>query len=94
MHCTDAAGEVVNLGSTEEISILDLAHRVKDATCSDAPIVHMPYELAHRSGFEDIVRRVPDITKAQRLVDFKVTRTLDDILCDAIMYEREQQLIA
>jgi UDP-glucose 4-epimerase len=88
VHCCEASGQIVNLGSAEEITILDLAHRVKDKTKSASPIVHVPYELAYRDGFEDLLRRVPDTSKAKRLVDFKVTRTMDDILCDAITHEK------
>jgi UDP-glucose 4-epimerase len=50
----------------------------------------VPYELAYRDGFEDLLRRVPDTSKAERLVDFKVTRSMDDILCDAITHEQVQ----
>src|SRR5579872_682076 len=57
-------GEIFNLGSTEEISINELANRVKIAAKSDSPIVHIPYDQAYGVGFEDMSRRVPDISKA------------------------------
>ncbi len=90
VHCPDSVGEIVNIGSAEEITILDLAKRVKEAAQSESPIIHVPYELAYRDGFDDLVRRVPDTTKARRLVGFKVAHTMEDILCDAITYERQQ----
>jgi UDP-glucose 4-epimerase len=88
---TDSAvGEVFNLGSTEEISIRRLAERVKDLTRSSSEIELVPYEKAYEEGFEDMPRRVPDVSKAQKAIGFKHTRTLDDILRDVIAYEQGQ----
>src|SRR5262249_25679911 len=75
-----AVGQVFNLGNPEEISMLDLAERVKSLTSSASTIKLIPYDEAYEEGFEDMPRRVPDITKAQSLVGFAPKVTLDDIL--------------
>jgi UDP-glucose 4-epimerase len=79
-----AVGEAFNLGSTEEISILELARRVKAATGSTSPITLVPYEQAWSTGFEDMRRRVPDIAKIRRLTGWAPTRTLDEILTETV----------
>jgi UDP-glucose 4-epimerase len=83
----EAVGEVFNLGSTEEVSIDHLASRVKELTGSASIIEHIPYERAYEAGFEDMVRRVPDIRKAGALIGFHPTRNLDEILSDVIAFE-------
>ena len=75
-----AVGEVFNLGNAEEISIIDLAHRVKALTGSASEIVLVPYDEAYEAGFEDMQRRVPDLTKIHRLVGYAPTVGLDEIL--------------
>lgn len=90
MDCPAAVGEVVNVGHGEEISILDLAKRVKERTGSASAIAFVPYDKAYEEGFEDMPRRVPDIAKAGRLVGFKPTRSLNAILDDVIRYFREK----
>ncbi len=79
-----AVGEVFNLGSAEEISILGLAERVRTLTKSSSEIRRISYDQAYEEGFEDMMRRVPDTTKAKRLVGFAATRNLDEILRDVI----------
>lgn len=83
-----AVGEVFNIGSTEEVSILTLANRVKELSGSSSEIQFVPYEAAYEAGFEDMRRRVPDISKIQGLIGYKPTRTLDDILRDVIAFYR------
>jgi UDP-glucose 4-epimerase len=83
-----AAGEVFNLGSTEEVSIGDLALRVRARCGSDSPIHYVDYEKAYESGFEDMARRLPDIGKARAWIGFRPSRCLDDILSDVIEFER------
>ncbi len=83
-ECVAARGEVVNLGSHEAVSILDVALRVKQRTASASPIIQVPFEAAYQPGFEDVPDRKPDVTKARGLIDFKITHTLDDILEDVI----------
>lgn len=84
----DLAGEVFNIGSTEEVSILELARRVKAATGSDSEITLVPYEEAYGEGFEDMRRRVPDISKIERVLDWRPTASLDQILDDVINHQR------
>lgn len=83
-----AIGEIFNLGGDEEISINDLANRVKRLTGSSSPIERIPYERAYQEGFEDMERRVPDITKIKRLVNYENTHDLDSMLAKIIEHER------
>lgn len=84
MNCRDAVGKVVNIGNDEEISINHLAKRVKELTGSSSQIVHIPYEKAYTEGFEDMIRRVPDITLAQKLIGFNPKHSLDEIILSVI----------
>jgi UDP-glucose 4-epimerase len=84
----DLAGEVINIGSTEEVSILELARRVKAATGSDSEITLIPYEDAYGEGFEDMHRRVPDTSKIERILGWRPTATLDQILAEVITHQR------
>jgi UDP-glucose 4-epimerase len=87
-----AIGQVFNIGSTEEVTIRQLAERVIDATGSSSKIVYVPYEEAYAPGFEDMRRRVPDLSKIHGLIGYEPQYTLDDILRRVILYEREQTL--
>ena len=80
----EANGEVFNVGSQQEITILDLARRIKDLTASDSKIVFIPYEEAYEEGFEDMMRRVPDLTRINRLIGYKPKVQLDEILRSVI----------
>jgi UDP-glucose 4-epimerase len=80
MDHPESVGQVYNIGSNEEISIFKLAQKVKELTNSDSEIVFMPYDEAYEEGFEDMPRRVPDITKIGKLVGFKPEMALDGIL--------------
>jgi len=84
-----AVGEVFNIGNTGEISIIDLATRVKTLTCSDSPIQLVPYDQAYEAGFEDMPRRVPDISKLRALVGYEPKVELDEIIRRVIEYIRE-----
>jgi UDP-glucose 4-epimerase len=84
-----AVGEVFNIGSHEEVTIRALAERVKALTGSDSELVFVPYEQAYGEGFEDMPRRVPDITKIGKLIGFRPTRSLDQILQGVIDYFRD-----
>lgn len=83
-----AVGEVFNIGSQEEISIEDLAGKVVALTKSGSRIVYIPYNQAYEEGFEDMQRRVPDTGKINRLIGFKPTCKLDEIIQDVAEYCR------
>ena len=87
MDHPDAVGQVFNIGSNIEISILELAERVKQITQSDSEIQFVPYDEAYEEGFEDMPRRVPDITKVSELVGFRPEISLDGILEQVIDYQ-------
>jgi UDP-glucose 4-epimerase len=84
-----AVGEVFNIGNTGEISIADLAARVKTLTCSDSAIQLVPYDQAYEAGFEDMPRRVPDISKLRALVGYEPKVELDEIILRVIDYIRD-----
>jgi len=84
MRTPAARGEVVNIGANEEVSILQLAERVKSLLKSKSEIRLIPYEQAYVPGFEEMHRRVPCLDKAAKLIGYKPTRTLDDCIKDAV----------
>jgi UDP-glucose 4-epimerase len=87
MDHPDSVGQVYNIGSNEEISIFKLAEKVKGLTNSDSEIVFMPYDEAYEEGFEDMPRRVPNISKINHLVGFRPEMTLEGILQSVISFE-------
>jgi UDP-glucose 4-epimerase len=89
-----AVGEVFNVGSNQEITILELAQKVKELTKSDSEVTFIPYDEAYEEGFEDMPRRVPDISKANRFVGFKPQMSLDGILQTVIDFHSGQHLPA
>jgi UDP-glucose 4-epimerase len=91
MDKDESVGEVFNIGSNEEVSIMELARRVRELTGSDSEIVTVPYDEAYEEGFEDMPRRVPDIAKVNKLVGFRPTVTLDEILQSVIEYYSGRQ---
>lgn len=86
-----AIGEVFNIGNTEEISISQLAQRIKALAGSRSEIIYIPYAEAYEEGFEDFRRRVPDITKLARLIQYKPQYSLDETLQNIITYMRERE---
>jgi len=80
MKSSKAIGRVFNVGSEDEITILNLAKRVKKVTGSKSKIVHIPYQEAYESGFEDMRRRVPSIKKVNKLIGWKPQIGLDRII--------------
>jgi UDP-glucose 4-epimerase len=85
-----AVGEVYNIGSDREVTVLELAERVKSLTGSDSKTVFVPYDLAYEEGFEDMLRRVPDLSKIHKLIDYQPTFDLDEILESVIDYHRSE----
>ncbi len=75
-----AIGNIFNIGSTEEITILELAKLIKNLLNSDSEIIFIPYEKAYEEGFEDMVRRIPDISKAKEIIGFHPTKSIKDII--------------
>lgn len=86
-----AVGEIYNIGSNEEVSIAELAENVKALANSMSEIVYIPYEQAYEKGFEDMPRRIPDISKIQSLINFRPTRKLEDTLRAVIEYYSDHQ---
>lgn len=84
MECPEAEGQAVNMGSTEEVTIRELAELVVDLAGSSSPIRLVPYEEAYESNFEDMPRRVPDISKARRLIGFEPATSLKEIVQEMI----------
>ena len=80
----EAFGRVFNLGGTEEISIGDLAERIIELAGSDSEVEYIPYDAAYEEGFEDMVRRVPNVDRARQLVGFEPSVGLDDIIRSVI----------
>lgn len=78
----DAAGEVVNLGTDSEISIIDLAKRVVELCQSSSEIKTISFTEAYGPNFDDMLRRVPCLDKAKRLIGWNPTRSLDDIILE------------
>jgi UDP-glucose 4-epimerase len=83
-----AVGQVFNIGNPDEITIADLAEKIRRMTGSSSPITFVPYEQAYEAGFEDMPRRVPDISKIHSLVGFEPTVQLDEILTSIIEHFR------
>jgi len=81
-----AVGKVFNIGGQEEVSIEELARQIIKITNSKSTIKYIPYEEAYEEGFEDMQRRVPDITKIRKLIGFKPTYSLPQIIEDIVAY--------
>ncbi len=90
MERDDAHGDAFNIGSTEEISMLELAERVRAVTESSSEIAFVPYDEAYEEGFEDVPTRVPDIGKLNRLLEWRPTKALSDILAEIVEHQRAQ----
>jgi UDP-glucose 4-epimerase len=82
-----AYGEVFNIGHTKDISIYDLAVLVKTMTGSKSEIQFIPYEQAYEAGFEDMQRRLPDLSKIQRTIEYKPTLDLLQMLAQIVQHD-------
>jgi UDP-glucose 4-epimerase len=90
MHEPKAIGQVINIGNTEEVTISRLAERVRDLSGSKSVIKYIPYDQAYESGFEDMPRRVPDLTRIKGLIGYEPRHDLDEILTQVIDYFRKK----
>jgi UDP-glucose 4-epimerase len=90
METPTAYGEVFNIGNTQEISMIDLAKQVREATSSRSEIVLVPYEKAYEGGFEDMPRRVPSLVKMKDHVKWEPKINLPQILSDVIEFYRRK----
>ncbi|MBM4439458.1 MAG: GDP-mannose 4,6-dehydratase [Candidatus Rokubacteria bacterium] len=84
----EAVGRVFNIGSDQEVTIAELAHAVIDLTHSPSKVVLIPYDRAYEEGFEDMRRRVPDLTRIHDLIGYQPTMDLKAILNEVIAYQR------
>jgi UDP-glucose 4-epimerase len=85
-----AIGQVINIGSSQEVTIIDLAKRVRELAGSQSTIKLVPYDEAYESGFEDMPRRVPDLSKIAKMIGYQPRHSLDDVLEQVIEYFRAQ----
>lgn len=92
MDSPNVCGRVFNIGSQEEITILELAERVRSEVGSRSEIVLVPYDEAYEEGFEDMPRRVPDLTAVGQEIGYTPRRTLDDVIRD-VVDEKEAALM-
>jgi UDP-glucose 4-epimerase len=89
-ECDAALGQVFNVGTQEEVTVLELAQRVKARTGSQSEIVLVPYNEAYEEGFEDMRRRIPDTSKIKSTVGWQPEKTLDQTLDEVIAYFRDR----
>jgi UDP-glucose 4-epimerase len=85
----EAEGQIFNVGNNQEISIGDLAEKIREMTGSKSGIETIPYDQAYAKGFEDMLRRIPDISKVCRVTGYKPRYDLDEILRQVIDYVRQ-----
>ena len=88
MNAPSALGQIFNVGNDEEISIEDLAAKVKDVTGSASLISRRPYRDVYGVGFEDMARRVPDVRKLERFIGYRPRTSLDRIIADIVAEQR------
>ena len=89
MEHPGAVGQIFNIGNTEEVSILDLAKRVIKLTNSSSTITMVPYDVAYEAGFEDMARRIPDLTRVKSLIGYQPKVGLDEIITRIAAHFRE-----
>jgi UDP-glucose 4-epimerase len=80
----DTSGEIYNIGSTNRIRIVDLAHRVLELTASSSELVYVPFEEAYGEGIEDMLHRIPSTEKIDAAIGWKPTFDLESILADVV----------
>ncbi len=90
INCDQADGQVINIGTTESITIEQLADRIIELTGSKSEKKSLTYEQAYGRPFDDMLSRMPDLGKVERLIGYKPKCTLDETLGQIIDYERKQ----
>jgi UDP-glucose 4-epimerase len=88
MAAREISGEIFNVGSTERVTINDLAQRVLTVTGSSSPLVQIPYDEVYGQGIEDMLHRQPSIDKVEGAIGWQPTRSLDEILDDVVQHAR------
>jgi UDP-glucose 4-epimerase len=86
----ESRGQLYNIGNDHEVTINELANMVRSMTMSESPVRRIPYREAYGAGFEDMLRRVPDLSKVRRAVGYRPQYTLEEILQDVIEYTKEE----
>jgi UDP-glucose 4-epimerase len=89
MENDEAIGKVFNVGNSKEVTIEELAKRVKQLSGSKSELLYIPYEEAYEGGFEDMHRRCPDNSAIKKLLGYKPSKTLDEIIQSTIDYHRK-----
>ena len=92
MAAEHAVGGIFNIGVEDEITMLDLARKVKERVGSASEIQLIPYQVAYGGGFEDMERRQPDIGRIRDAVGWQPTRSLDDIIDETIAFHRSTEV--
>jgi UDP-glucose 4-epimerase len=88
MNCPEGIGRVFNIGSDEPISMLELARRVIAAAESNSSIEFQSYRAAYDDDFEDVRRRVPDLTRLRATIDYRPRSSLEDVIREVIAWKR------
>ncbi len=86
--CEAAQGQVFNIGNNQEISIEQLAEKVRERTGNKSEIVHLPYEQVYADGFEDLGRRIPDLTKLEATIGYRPSTNIDQIIDRVIAHSQ------
>jgi len=94
MEARQISGEIFNVGSTERVTIRELADRVRAVTRSDSELVFVPYDEVYGQGIEDMLHRQPAIDKVAGAIGWEPSRSLDDILTDVVAYTKTSPAIA
>lgn len=90
-ECPAAIGEAFNIGNDKPISIENLAKRVKELTGSSSEITYIPYDQVYNNGFEDMMARIPDLSKIKKFVGYKPRVELDEILVEIVAHKRAEK---
>jgi UDP-glucose 4-epimerase len=89
--CSQAVGEVTNIGSDQEVSIEGLAEVIKERTHSSSSLRYIPYDQAYEPGFEDMQRRVPCLDKLERMIHFRPRTVLTEIIDRVAAHEKQRK---